>query len=226
LVDEALHRADLTLGLDWWAYVSLVKGNRWIGDTLALAYQSSLLQIATAVVILGLMGRKERLERMTFAFMLCILVAIAIWTLFPSFGALPLRYAEGYPPPPFHLVMNERYARSLVDLRAGAVSLLTPSNVDGLIGCPSVHAAWAALMIYSFWGVRWLGPVALAANVLVLISIPADGGHHFIDVFAGLSLACGALLLARLPTSLRVDPRADPAYAAVKAGVGARAAPR
>jgi membrane-associated phospholipid phosphatase len=156
---------------------------------------------------------------MTFAFMLSILVAIAVWTLFPSFGALPLRYAEGYPPPPFHLVMDERYVRDLIDLHAGKVPPLTPSTVNGLIGFPSVHAVWAALMIYSFWGVRWLGPVALAANILVLISTPADGGHHFIDVFAGLGLAYGALLVARLPTSLRLDARAGRVYAAVEADV-------
>src|ERR1700693_4535513 len=43
---------------------------------------------------------------------------------------------------------------------------------------------------------RWVRPVAILANGLMLASTPIDGGHYFVDVFAGIALALAAIAAA------------------------------
>jgi membrane-associated phospholipid phosphatase len=39
-------------------------------------------------------------------------------------------------------------------------------------------------------------PVAILANGLMLASTPIDGGHYFIDIFAGIAVAVAAIAAA------------------------------
>jgi membrane-associated phospholipid phosphatase len=39
-------------------------------------------------------------------------------------------------------------------------------------------------------------PIAIACNGLLLLSTPIDGGHYFIDVFAGIGVAALAIMAA------------------------------
>jgi len=73
------------------------------------------------------------------------------------------------------------------------------------------HAALAALLTAGLWPVRGLRWIAVALNVLMLVSIPIDGGHYFVDVLAGLGVAGISLVSARLVVerfawSLRLTP--------------------
>jgi PAP2 superfamily len=58
-------------------------------------------------------------------------------------------------------------------------------DLMGLIGCPSFHGVMAVLTVRALWELPVSGPLALAANIPVMLSIPADGGHHFVDVPGG-----------------------------------------
>jgi membrane-associated phospholipid phosphatase len=198
LVDEFLARVDAALGLDWWSYVNLVKSPRSLGELLTLAYSSSQIQIVGALLFLGFTGRHERLERFALAFILSAMATITIWSVFPSFGALPLHYARGLADPTFHLAMGKEEALAFFSLHATPPTLLRMENVTGLIGCPSFHTAMAILTVYAFWLTPRLGWLSAAWNTLVLISVPADGGHHFIDVAAGAAVAVTSLRVADL----------------------------
>ncbi|MEK4034378.1 phosphatase PAP2 family protein [Methylocystis sp. IM3] len=196
LNDAFLASLDSAMGVDWWAYVSWVKSNPFVGRLLTLAYLSSLPQVAIAVIVLGFFRRFDRLDRFTIAFMVSSALTIAIWTAFPSFGALPLRYAQGFAEPAFHLAMTRDEALTLLSLHAGPTPTLNLDGLTGLIGCPSFHTSLAILSVYALWGTPYIGPVAAVWNMIVLASVPADGGHHFVDIAAGVIVTFTSLALA------------------------------
>lgn len=215
LNDAFLARADSSLGLDWWAYVTWVKSNGLVGGLLTAAYLSSLPQVAAAIIILGFSKRFERLDRFTLAFMFASAITIALWTAFPSFGALPLRYARGLPDPTFFLAMTKDEALKLLSLHAGPTPLLRLEELTGLIGCPSFHTALAMLTVYALWGTPYAGKMAVCLNVLVLASIPADGGHRFADVAVGAAVTLVALYLAETALQRKAGIKVSRAAGAV-----------
>jgi membrane-associated phospholipid phosphatase len=60
---------------------------------------------------------------------------------------------------------------------------------------------------------RWIG---LAINTLMLVSIPVDGGHYFIDVPAGLAIAVLAIVAARRIATYAHQPRAQGAASQIR----------
>lgn len=206
LIDTQLAAIDRALGMDWWAYVTWVKSNPYVARFLTLAYFSSLPQVVVAVLILGFNRRFERLDRFALAFMFSSALTIATWSVFPSFGALPLHYAQGLPDPTFSLAMSKREALTLLSLHAGPTPTLRMEEMLGLIGCPSFHTALAMLSIYALWGMRWVGKAAVALNLVVFVSIPADGGHHFIDVGVGAAITALSIYLAHAAMRSKTSP--------------------
>jgi len=196
LNDAFLARVDQMLGIDWWGYVVWAKSDPVISRVLTFAYMSSLPQVAVAIMVLGFARRFERLDRFTLAFMFSSALAIALWTAFPSFGALPLHYAMGLPDPTFELAMSKEEALKLLALHAGPTPTLRMEDFTGLIGCPSFHTVLAILTVYALWGTPYLGKLAALLNAIVLASIPADGGHHFTDVAVGAMCTSVSLYFA------------------------------
>ncbi|HMF05680.1 MAG TPA: phosphatase PAP2 family protein [Methylocella sp.] len=66
----------------------------------------------------------------------------------------------------------------------------------GLIGFPSFHTVMAFLTVQAAWKIPFAGLAALAGNILVLLAIPADGGHHFVDIAGGFFVALVSTALA------------------------------
>jgi membrane-associated phospholipid phosphatase len=188
-IDEFLAGIDRAAGLDWWSYVTWVKSGAVLGQVLTFAYESSLWQLVAAILFLGFTRRFERLDRLSLAFMLSGSIVIAVWAMFPNYGALALRYAQGFPEPAFYLTVSKKEAMELLALYSGTVPPLRFHDITGLIGCPSFHAVMAVLTVRALWGIPLAGVAALAGNILVLLSIPADGGHHFVDVAGGILVA-------------------------------------
>jgi PAP2 superfamily len=196
LIDECLAGVEHTLGLDWWAYVNWVKSDPFFGRVLTVAYSASSWELTPAIVFLGFTRRFAYLDRVTLAFMLAGSMTIAFWVVFPNLGALPLHYAQGLPEPAFGLAMSRAEAMQQLALFAGPVPTLRFSDLMGIIGCPSFHTVMIVLTVYAVWELRFARTLAFACNFLVLLSIPADGGHHFIDVAGGFLVALASIALA------------------------------
>jgi hypothetical protein len=196
LIDEYLAQIDRSMGIDWWAYVNWVKSNPFFARVLTYAYLSSLSQLAGVILFLGFTRRFARLDRLALAFMLSASMTIAFWVVFPNLGALPLHYAQGLPEPAFGLAMSRTQAMQQLALFTGPVPTLRFSNLMGIIGCPSFHTVMIVLTVYAVWELRFARMLALGCNFLVLLSIPADGGHHFIDVAGGFLVALASIALA------------------------------
>ena len=83
--------------------------------------------------------------------------------------------------------------------------------LKGVIAFPSYHAVLAVLFSYAHRRSASFLPVA-AFNLLMLISIPGEGGHYLANVISGL--AVGGITI---PT-IRALPSQEPALAPVTTG--------
>jgi hypothetical protein len=198
LIDATLAGWDRALGIDWPGLVAAMQAMPWVKLTLSLAYVTTLPQIAIVVVILALSGRLERLSHFMLAFCLAALLTVAFWAIFPSFGAFAHYWQADPSLSDRGLIVDAPYARELLALRSGTIDTLSIDELTGLIAFPSFHTAIAVLAAYYLWPVRFAGIAALILNILVVLSVPIDGGHHVVDVPAGILTALAGVVLASL----------------------------
>ncbi|MBV8976991.1 MAG: phosphatase PAP2 family protein [Alphaproteobacteria bacterium] len=188
-IDQPLAAIDRALGFDWPATMAMMAHYPIANAALQLIYLSVLPQIALLLILTGLFGRFESIYTFVLAVALGAAISIAVWTIAPSFGAfsvfsLPENVADH-----LALALDHRYARELVTLLANGPGHISPQDAKGLIGFPSYHAAMAAMAAWQAWKIpasRW--PFAIL-NALVLVATPIQGGHHLVDVIAGLGVA-------------------------------------
>ena len=205
LIDGILAGWDGALGIDWLALVTTVQALPWLKLILSIAYMTTLPQIAIVVVILALSGRLEKLSEFMLAFCISALITVAFWSAFPSFGAFAYFWQLDPTLADYGLIVDAAYARELYDLQEDRSTALSIDQLTGLIAFPSFHTAIAVLATWYLWPVRIAGVLALMLNIFVVLSVPFDGGHHFVDVPAGFVVAALGMVLAGLwlPTKSR-----------------------
>jgi hypothetical protein len=197
LQDAALQAADKALGLDWRSYLDFVNGQPWLGQLLSFGYRMIFWPILVIPLVLGLCGHLLRLSQFVLAFGLALAVTTIVSAFVPAvaafshLGLTPADYAN------LHPLADSVHLADLKRLRNGSLDLLDIRRIDGIVTFPSFHAASCLLYAWAFWPIRWMRPVALLSNGLMLAATPIDGGHYFVDVFAGLALAAAAIWSAR-----------------------------
>jgi membrane-associated phospholipid phosphatase len=196
LIDDILLGWDVALGIDWVALFKTLKGTPLLSELLTAAYASSLLQIALVVPMLALLGRIERLDRFFLAFILAAAVTIGFWAAFPSFGAATHLFSIGVVTDLPGAAVDRAYVKTLLALKAGQLPHIVMAEMKGIIAFPSFHTVMAALTVYAAAAIPRLLWVALPWNAIVLLSVPVDGGHHVVDIPAGLILAWAAIAAA------------------------------
>jgi len=154
------------------------------------------------------------MQEFTLAFAIALVTTTVISTLVPAMGTFDL---FNYMPDP-NIITLSAYLDQLHDLplvRDGSLRIIDFDKLTGIVTFPSFHAAAAVLYLWAFWPVRWIGPIALVANIAMLLATPICGGHYFIDVFAGIAIAMAAIVTARWITDWLTRPTtADAAYVA------------
>jgi membrane-associated phospholipid phosphatase len=193
---------DRAIGFDWPTLMSWIAGHPHLNALLRIAYESSLSQIALLVICLSWNGRPRDIYSLCIALATGGILAVAIWAMFPSFGAfsvyhLPPQIAAHLP-----LALDGAYAQQLVALLQHGPGRIAPDQLRGLIGFPSFHSVLAILVMWYAWPLRYLRWPALILNVLVLLSTPVQGGHHLVDVLGGLALAALSIALAERVTKM------------------------
>ena len=196
LWDETLHAWDRALGLDWRAYLAFVDERPLLGLAYTVAYRSILPQTILVVLALAVAGRIAGLRTFVLAFMIaglaCILISAAMpaMAMFVHLGLGPADFPNLDPAAAFV------HAEAMNGLRDGALAAISLSQAEGIITFPSFHAALGIVFAWGFWQIprlRWPG---LAWNAVMIAATPIDGGHYFVDVFAGILVAAAALVLA------------------------------
>jgi hypothetical protein len=193
--DANLARLDQLLGLDWPVYYRFFQERPVLTPFIYLSY--AMITWPTFGVPLLLVATRHylRLQQFILACILTLVVTAVISSLVPAIGTY---YEYGIAPD----VPGLRASGYLVQLhelpliRDGSLRKLDFNTMGGIITFPSFHAAAAVLSLWAFWVVWWMRPVAIIANVGMLLATPLIGGHYFVDVIAGAALAVLAIALA------------------------------
>lgn len=216
LQDHAFDAIDRALGLDWRGLLSWMNAQSAIHPLFMLPYLSFTVQATTTVVALAFSNRLLQLRTFMLAFMFSALVCIAISAIVPAegtwgfYGLTPADYPAIVP------ATREVHLPIFHGLRDGSLRGLTGLASEGIITFPSFHAALGVIFMVGLWPIpviRWIGAVV---NGLMIVATPVDGGHYFIDVFAGIAIAVLCLVAAR--RIVQAAQRPAPAVAAMVPG--------
>jgi membrane-associated phospholipid phosphatase len=212
--DAAFHALDRALGLDWMAWFNFFYERHALLVATVLAYSMIGWPVFGVPLVLGWTRRYRRLQEFTMAFAIALVTTTIISALLPAMGTYDL--LKFMPDP--EVFTPGAYLAQLRDLplvRDGTMRHLSFDSLAGIITFPSFHAAAAALYLWAFWPVRWVGPAAAVANIAMLVATPIGGGHYFVDVIAGIAVAVFAIAAATAIANRITGRTAAPAFAAV-----------
>lgn len=213
LQDATLHAVDRTLHLDWVAYFNFVYDHHWLLALAVWSYSLIGCPIFGVPIALGWTKRYRRLQVFALAFAIALVVTTIVSAFVPAIGTYKLLHVQFDP----DVFTPGGYLSQLHDLplvRNGALHEMSFRSLAGLVTFPSFHAASAVLYLWALWPVRWLGPVAAVANVMMVLSAPIVGGHYFVDIFAGIAVAIGAIAAATCIANRLVGPAGSSIVAA------------
>jgi hypothetical protein len=196
-IDSLLAAADLALGFRWTAAMALAADHPRINMLLGFAYLSVMPQTVFLIFALGLRGRLEALYGLALSLAIGALLTLAMWTLFPSFGAFSVFALPDDVARKLGLVLGADYGRILTGMLQHGPGFISPTEIRGIVGFPSYHTLQALVLFWYARQERWLRWPVLVLNIVVLVAIPVQGGHHLMDMFGGLGVTVAAILISR-----------------------------
>ncbi len=196
-IDDGLIRIDVALGYDWPSIVAWAARHPDFNEILRATYMATLPQIALLVVVLGLTSRLRDLYSLLITVVIAGSGAVLFWGLFPSAGAeafheLPPKVLAAVQP-----IVDPAYGAAIMDLIQHGTAYVSPDELRGLIGFPSFHIVLGFVATYHARTVPWLLVPYGLLNVLLLPAVLIQGGHHLVDVPAGLTVFLLALAASR-----------------------------
>lgn len=195
-LDPVLIAIDGRLGYSWPAIVAAVAEFPVFGAVLRNVYFSSLPQLIVVVLLLGFGGRRDALYRFLLTGVFGALIAIAIWAAMPSFGPAVYYPVADETVRTLGMVVGPAYGAELARIATEGPQVLSPADALGLIAFPSFHTVMACMALWFTAPFRRLFPVFLVVNLLMVPAILVHGGHHLVDLFAGIAVFALALALA------------------------------
>jgi hypothetical protein len=196
LYDRWFDNADRALGLDWSAMLGWMDAHATLHALFAVIYMSLMPQTLVVVLALGWAGRQTELRRYVLTFIIATLTTIILAALLPAQGVWGYYNLHPSDYPHIAPAAHGVHLPMFNGLRDGSYRLLMATGAEGIITFPSLHSALAVLLAAALWPLpvlRWIGVVL---NTIMLVSIPVDGGHYFVDMFAGIAIACLSLYAA------------------------------
>lgn len=195
-IDDLLAQADLALGFHWTAMMVWASEHTFLNAILNAAYLSVMPQTLLLLFFLGLRGKLEQLYGLAFTLAFGATIAVAVWTAFPAFGAFSVFDLPDAVEAKMGLVLDADYSVILTNLLEHGPGLITPTEIRGLVGFPSYHTLQALVLFWYARQEKWLRWPSLALNLVVLVAIPIQGGHHLVDMFGGVALTIAAVWLS------------------------------
>ena len=195
-VDEMLVRIDAYLGYSWPEFATWVSRHPWLADALRAVYNKTLVFLLLGYCVLAVAGRRERLHMAAYTSLFASLITIGLWSAFPSAGASGFWTLDPAVDAIVRAPVNSEYGARLNALIVHGVHDMKELNVGGLIGFPSYHTvmiAVAAIAVWPFAWLRWIGAALLAVTIP---SILLHGGHNLVDVLAGALITATSWAIA------------------------------
>ncbi|MEL7274274.1 MAG: phosphatase PAP2 family protein [Pseudomonadota bacterium] len=198
-IDQWLVWVDSLVGYHWPDVIHWAAENPGLNTMFRIAYMTTIPQIGLLIIVLGLTGRARQLHTMMVSITITSVLAVVFWGYFPTHGAKSLFTLPSAVEMAANPIVTTQYGRDLLHMAANGPGLLSPDSVKGLIAFPSYHAVLAFTAIYAMRGVRFLFPVYLVLNLLIIPATPLHGGHHLVDILGGLILfLIGTFMAERL----------------------------
>jgi membrane-associated phospholipid phosphatase len=206
VADDLLARGDRVLGLDWPGWFAFVQQRPVLERVLHLAYMSALPQIAIITSYLGLTGQRRGNSEFFWTLTISLLIIIPISGLLPAFSAVVYYGVPGF----------RDHMADFVALRVGRFDQLDLSRLQGLISFPSFHTTLAVLFPYVVRRRRVALLIAALVNGAMIVAIPTEGSHYFVDVLAGAAVAALAIAATARIEALLERRRPQPVLAAAE----------
>jgi len=196
-IDIPIAEIDAMLGFHWPDVMAFAAQFPITVFVMKIAYSSTIFQLAVLIIILGLSGRNHDLNVLIMSLTITGTLTVCFWGLFPTIGAktmydIPDEIWQAINPP-----VNKLYALELIELAKNGPEIITASELRGLIAFPSYHAVLAFTAMYAARNVKYVAPVFLILNLLILPSIFIHGGHHLLDLPAGFLMFLFGTWLAK-----------------------------
>lgn len=190
LADQWLIQCDRSLGIHLPDVVQWARARPWV-QSLNQVYYSVLPSTLLALVLLGLDSDVRRMREFVLHFMLAGLLTTVIYFFVPA--VCPVG-AFGYEP----TAHQQHFLDHFHALRSGQHTVVSMSDLDGLITFPSFHTCWALLLAWNFRHYRWIRFPMLVLNILVAISTVTTGWHYATDVVGGAGITFLAIGITTL----------------------------
>jgi PAP2 superfamily len=205
LADAWLATADAAIGVHVPTLVSWTAAHPWLESILVVAYSTLLLQFVLPPVVLGVRYR-DRLALWEYAwnFQACLIAALVGLALFPAACAFTYYGFES-------LLEQGRFIRQFEALRSGAMTVVHPSDLEGMITFPSFHAAGGLLITWAFRRYRFWAIALGTLNTLLITATVLTGAHYAIDVIAAVAVFAGSVWVWRRVVVHWLEPAATAA---------------
>jgi membrane-associated phospholipid phosphatase len=179
--DRALATADRALGLNWLDMCQWFVRHPAIEAFAHTVYMSLGPEMLFLFFTLEAFGHHKQARAFLLWYIVSVIAALGIGILIPAGG--PVVY--------YHLPVPSGtvYISQMADLRNGTLRTINPFDSEGLVVFPSFHTVLAVLCACAASPLRLLKYPLLVLNLLIILSSPFEGGHYFIDIFAGIILA-------------------------------------
>jgi PAP2 superfamily len=197
LQDAMFEAADRALGFDWRGMLVWMNEHTSLHMVFSLAYMSFTFQASVTVLALAFSGHLVRLRLFILALAFSVLVCMAISAVVPTEGIWGFLKLTASDYPAIVPATRELHLPIFHGLRDGSYRALTGLGSEGIITFPSFHTALGVIFVVALWPVPVLRWVAVVINALMIVSIPIDGGHYFVDMIAGTIIAVLAIAAAR-----------------------------
>ncbi len=190
LQDDFLARLDQAIGFDWVGFFRIATRTRWFAALLSASYMSYFIQPVFSMFVFMARGDTRRNSDLLNSVLIALVITIIVSAILPAYGAW-----EHYgilPPKPENIDLQR--------LRSGAGERFTGFN--GIVSFPSFHTAMLVLILHAHRG-RWTFWPFACLNMLMLLSVPINGGHYATDMLAGGIVALGSIRITRLIRATR-----------------------
>jgi PAP2 superfamily len=185
LIDPTLISVDAALGYSWPDFVVLVASYPVFGTALGYVYLSILPQMVGIIILLAFLNRPVDLHRFLMVGIICMIMTVAIWRVFPSVGPGAYTLPPAEVQAKIGLVVDTNYGALLRELAADGLSVITLDQIVGVIAFPSFHMVMACMAVWFTRRTLAFVPVLLV-NIAMVPATLSHGGHHLVDLFAGL----------------------------------------
>ena len=198
LRDSELAAVDKWMGFDWIEFLRITNSSSNIGYSLTLAYKSTAVQMFLLSIFLSLAGKRERLSEVLALLAITALATVLINMAIPAAGAYAFYSPSREMFSHFSQLAGMWHYEVLLQLRTLPTPVLDFAKVEGLVTFPSFHTVLAIITTYGTRDHKYLFLPVACLNAAVIVSTLPEGGHHLIDVIAGVAIAVGSIVL--LPT--------------------------